>query len=75
MTTSAVYDRNPPVNLDSAILAITEPQHGEHLSAVWEHGEEWVTCNRCGRQWSVHGSDAEVISEGDGYCDEQGEDE
>jgi len=28
-----------------------------------------VTCNACGRQWAIHGSTAEVISEGDGSCD------
>jgi hypothetical protein len=50
---------------------IPEPQHGaENLEGVHEHGQEWITCKRCGRQWSVNGCDAEVVTEGDGYCDE-----
>jgi hypothetical protein len=53
-----------------ATFAVAETQHGEHLRAVIEHGQEWVTCNRCGRQWSIHGSVAEIVTEGDGYCDE-----
>jgi hypothetical protein len=58
----------------SAVNAVTEPQHGSHLEAVEEHGQEWVTCRRCGRQWSVQGSHAEVVTDGDGYCDEHPED-
>jgi hypothetical protein len=58
--------------LDTAVRAVTEPQHGDNLVAVWEHGQEWVTCNQCGRQWSVDGSCVEIVSEGDGFCDEQG---
>lgn len=58
-----------------ATHAVPEPQHGGHLRAHREHGQEWVTCNRCGKQWAVHGSHAEVVSEGDGYCDENAEEE
>jgi len=55
----------------SAILAVPEPQHGmENLQADVEHGREWVTCRRCGRQWAIHGASAEQVSEGDGYCDD-----
>lgn len=57
-----------------ATLAVTEPQHGDNLRAREEHGGEWVTCNRCGRQWAIHGSTAEVVTDGDGFCDENGDD-
>ena len=57
-----------------ATYAISEPQHGrENLQAVNEHGGEWVVCNRCGRQWSVNGSHAEIVTDGDGYCDDNAE--
>jgi hypothetical protein len=65
--------RRPPHDPDTAVRAVDEPQHGSNLEAVWEHGQEWVNCRQCGRQWSIHGSDAEVVSEGDGYCDENPE--
>jgi len=46
-----------------------ELQHGrENLQVDREHGREWVTCKRCGRQFAIHGNQAEVVSEGDGYC-------
>lgn len=58
-------------SIDTAPLAVTEAQHGaENLHAVREHGQEWVTCNRCGRQWAIHGSNAEIVTDGDGFCDE-----
>ncbi len=58
-----------------ARYAVAEPQHGMHnLQSHDEHGQEWVTCLRCGRQWSVVGSEAEVVTDGDGYCDENPED-
>jgi hypothetical protein len=54
-----------------ARFAIDEPQHGhENLEATVEHGDEWVTCRVCGRQWGVYGLHTEVVSDGDGYCDE-----
>jgi hypothetical protein len=53
-----------------ATFAVTEPQHAGFLQADIERGAEWVTCKRCGRQWAIHGADAEVVAEGDGYCDE-----
>jgi len=56
-----------------ATFAVTEPQHGDNLRAVVEHGSEWVTCNRCGRQWAIHGSHAELVTDGDDYCDENPE--
>jgi len=52
-----------------AVLAVTEPQHLD-LHPLVEHGQQWVDCRTCGRQWAIHGSTAEVVSEGDGYCDE-----
>lgn len=61
-------------NLVTAIDAVAEPQHGSNLEAVEEHGEQWVTCRRCGRQWAVQGSHAEIVTEGDSYCDEHPED-
>jgi len=57
--------------LEEAILAVDEPQHGAHLEAVEEHGQRWVLCNRCGRQWGVYGDAAEVVAVGDGHCDEE----
>ncbi len=59
--------------MGDATLAVTEPQHGDNLCAVVEHGREWVTCNRCGRQWAIYGSVAELITNGDDYCDENPE--
>jgi hypothetical protein len=61
-------------NLNTAIDAINEPQHGSNLEAVEEHGEQWVTCRRCGRQWNVRGNDADIVTDGDGYCDDNPED-
>ncbi len=61
------------MSIGDATLAVTELQHGQNLHAVIEHGREWVTCNRCGRQWAIHGSDAELVTDGDGYCDENPE--
>jgi hypothetical protein len=56
-------------DLSSAVLAVTEPQH-EALEAFREHGQCWVQCKACGRSWSVQGSVAEVVAEGDGTCDD-----
>jgi hypothetical protein len=62
-----------------------EPQHPEHrLVTFEEHGQPWAECLECGRQWSVHetetelgeaGIGLEMVSEGDGYCDENPADE
>ena len=57
--------------LASAVFAVRELQHGESLEAVFEHGQEWVTCRACGRQWSIQGSHAELVTLGDSYCDEE----
>ena len=39
-----------------------------------EHGTHWVTCLDCGAQW--HDTDPpEMVSEGDGFCDEQASNE
>lgn len=56
------------MNTLSATLAVTELQHDD-LRAFEEHDEEFVECFTCGRQWAIHGSDAEIITEGDGFCD------
>ena len=57
--------------LDTAVACIDEPQHPrDELHAFEEHGQEWVECLRCGRQWSIDDCDAEVVTEGDGHCDE-----
>lgn len=42
-------------DVNDPTLAIDEPQHGDNLRAVEEHGGEWVTCLTCGRQWAVYG--------------------
>lgn len=54
----------------SILFVVTERQHDGFLQHDREHGQEWITCKRCGRAWSIHGADAEVIDEGDGYCDD-----
>jgi hypothetical protein len=54
----------------SILYVVTEPQHEGHLQHDVEHGQEWITCKRCGRQWATNGIHAEVVIEGDGYCDE-----
>jgi hypothetical protein len=33
------------MNLETAVNAVTEPQHGGNLYAHREHGQEWVVCN------------------------------
>lgn len=58
-------------DLSEAILAVDEPQHGSNLEAVAEHGQEWVSCVRCGRQWAVSGLQADVVTDGDGFCDDE----
>lgn len=58
-------------DLSTAPLAVPEPQHGlENLQADFEHGREWVTCRACGRQWAIHGSTAELVTDGDDSCDD-----
>ena len=42
---------------------------------VTEHGREWAVCRRCGAQWALHGSDFELVNEGDGSCDWYGGEE
>lgn len=45
--------------------------YGEHRNVddtIREHGQEWAECRDCGAQWSVIGSDFELVTEGDGYC-------
>jgi hypothetical protein len=53
----------------------------ENLSAVFEHGQWWIVCRDCDRQWSVvdaSGGDSvdgfgfEVVKEGDDYCEGEG---
>lgn len=52
-------------------IADDEPQHPlEKLRAFEEHGGHWVECMRCGRQWSAVYGDVHVVTEGDGYCDD-----
>ena len=59
---------------DNATLAVDEPQHGDHLRSFDEHGQTWVECLYCGRQWSVQDDGpAELVTEGDGWCDEHAE--
>ncbi len=67
------YGKGRVFDLSTAVHAVDEPQHGDNLEAVHEHGGEYVTCKRCGRQWAIHGSHAELITEGDGYCDDNPE--
>jgi hypothetical protein len=55
-----------------ATHAVAEPQHGTHLETTHEHGGDIVECTFCGRMWTVNGSVADIVAEGDGYCDENG---
>lgn len=52
-----------------------QKEHPEGVLDVFsEHGGVYVTCTRCGRQWSAHQSTGvskivfEVVSEGDNFC-------
>jgi hypothetical protein len=57
---------------DNVALPVHEPQHDrDKLRPFEEHGQAWVECLDCGRQWAVHGADLEVVTEGDGWCDHQ----
>lgn len=56
--------------MNDATHAVTEPQHNK-LRSFREHGQEWVECLTCGRQWSIDGAHAELVTEGNGYCDEK----
>ena len=60
------------MNDDNACLAVGELQH-KRLASCEEHGQTWVTCLDCGRQWGINGSFAEVVTDGDGYCDDEAE--
>ena len=47
----------------------------EVFSVDFEHGQHWVTCLRCGAQWSVVDTevgdfDFEEVTRGDETCDE-----
>jgi hypothetical protein len=49
---------------------------GVHVcEVVREHGREWAVCPKCGAQWSLDGGDAEQVSEGDGFCEEEAREE
>jgi hypothetical protein len=44
-----------------------------HGQLDFEHGQWWVTCSRCGAQWSVCDAEPgefyfEQVTDGDGYC-------
>lgn len=48
------------------------PRHGK-MQADFEHGQWFITCVDCGRQWSVNDGEIffvfEEVSHGDEYCD------
>lgn len=48
------------------------------LDLASEHGRDWLTCRQCGAQWSVNeynrGYDFDMVTEGDGDCEENSED-
>lgn len=70
--------------LDAAVVhPSVGPRHNATLTAVFEHGQWWIVCY-CGAQWSVvdaTGGDSvdgfgfEQVSEGDGACEEDVQDE
>lgn len=68
----AILEEVPSMPGDpTTVIACLEPQHpAARLQADREHGGEWVTCLVCGRQWAIHGSAAEMVTDGDGYCDD-----
>lgn len=61
----------------AAHRALEVGQFHKHLHGVFEHGQWWVECRDCGRQWSVvdaegpgtcDGFDFEVVAEGNESC-------
>jgi hypothetical protein len=63
-------DRTSPSAAEQVVI-YAEPQH-DRLMTFEDHGQTWVECLTCGRQWSRNAGDqwAEVVTEGDGFCDE-----
>lgn len=56
---------------------------GHSTTRYTEHGQDWLTCNRCGAAWSIvkcadtpsaptyeDEEDFERVADGDGYCEE-----
>ena len=43
--------------------------HGGHLVADPDSPHEHAECTLCGREWLVTGDHADIIADGDGYCD------
>jgi len=58
---------------------LAPPPHLGEFSEFEEHGQLWLECCACGAQWSVvetsRGADLEEVTEGDGYCEENHEEE
>lgn len=60
---------------------VTSRHHINYDGVFFEHGQWWLGCSVCGCQWSVvdaeggqsvDGFDFEEVSEGDGFCAEEG---
>jgi hypothetical protein len=76
---SALLTETNTPEVEAAVLAAAELALRNGLcggfGADFEHGQWWVTCLECGRQWSVVDCDPgdfdfEEVSEGDGYCND-----
>jgi hypothetical protein len=51
--------------------------HGLNAKPVFEHGQWWMNCSKCGAQFSAHDANTstgfgfELVTYGDDYCEEQ----
>jgi predicted cupin superfamily sugar epimerase len=52
----------------------------EQIERYWEHDQEWAECIECGAQWSIvecidewgqDYEDFELVTDGDGFCEER----
>lgn len=75
---SALLTETNTPEVEAEVLAAAGALMPHDLGADFEHGQWWVTCLDCGRQWSVVDCtpgtlDFEEVTEGDGYCDGEGD--
>lgn len=56
---------------------LAPPDHLGEFAEQSEHGSRWLTCIACGAQWAIvdtsNGESLEQVSEGDDYCNSEGE--
>ena len=46
------------------------PEFHLDVERVYEHEQDWLVCRACGAQWADHGRYAELVTEGDGHCED-----